>query len=416
MEMDLVRHLAVALALGLVVGVERGWQSRGGTPGSRSLGMRTFGLAGLLGGVVGSLADGGDAWLVGLALLGVAGFVAVTYVQTAHVTGDYGATTEIALILTVALGALAASGREMEAAGTAVATALLLGSKSRMHQFVEALDEHELMAALQLLLVALVVLPLLPDRDLGPYGAVNPRTIGALVLLISGLSFAGYVAIKLLGARRGTLATAVFGGLTSSTALTLAFARAARSAPESAPLLGAGIGLAAATMALRLGLFVCIVAPELLRPLAMTLAVLALVPIAAAGLIAARSDSSADTKSLLLRNPLQLELALSWAAMLALFSVLSRAFHAWLGDPGLYGLAAVSGLADVDSIGLSVARMVPQSLSPDVAARAIACAALANTAAKGALAAVLGGAPLARSGGAILLATLVAGALAVLAS
>jgi uncharacterized membrane protein (DUF4010 family) len=416
MEMDLVRHLAVALALGLVVGVERGWQSRAGTPGSRSLGMRTFGLAGLLGGVVGSLADGGGAWLVGLALVGVAGFVAVTYVQTAHATGDYGATTEIALILTVALGALAASGREVEAAGTAVATALLLGSKSRMHHFVEALDEHELMAALQLLLVALVALPLLPDRDLGPYGAVNPRTIGALVLLISGLSFAGYVAVKLLGARRGTLATAVFGGLTSSTALTLAFARAARSAPSSAPLLGAGIGLAAATMALRLGLFACIVAPQLLRPLAATLAVLALVPIAAAALIAARSDSAAEAQSLLLRNPLQLELALGWAAMLALLSVLSRAFHAWLGDPGLYGLAALSGLADVDSIGLSVARMVPQSLSPDVAARAIACAALANTAAKGALAALLGGAPLARSGGAILLATLVAGSLAVLAS
>ena len=416
MEIDLVRRLGVALALGLVVGVERGWQSRAETSRSRSLGMRTFGLAGLLGGVVGSLGNGSPDWLIGLALLGVAGFVSVTYVQTSRVSGDYGATTEIALVLTVALGALAALGHEMEAAGTAVATALLLGSKTRLHHFVEALNEHELMAALQLLLVALVVLPMLPDRDLGPYEALNPRRIGALVLLVSGLSFAGYVAVKLLGARRGTLATAIFGGLTSSTAVTLAFARAARSAPEGAPLLGAGIGLAAATMALRLALFAFVVAPALVRPLAPTLAVLAAVPIAAAAAIAWRADAVKSSESLLLRNPLQLDVALGWAGLLALLSVLSRALHAWLGDVGLYGLAAVSGLADVDSIGLSLARMVPQSLGPDVAARAIVIAALANTAAKAALATFLGGAALARTGGAILLATLCAGALVALLS
>jgi uncharacterized membrane protein (DUF4010 family) len=165
-------------------------------------------------------------------------------------------------------------------------------------------------------------------------------------------------------------------------------------------------------MALRLGLIACVVAPQLVRPLAPTLAVLAAVPIAAAFAIALRADSKATGESLLLRNPLQLEFALGWAALLALLAVLSRALHAWLGEPGLYALAATSGLADVDAVGLSVARMVPQSLGADVAARAIVCAALANTAAKAVIAAVVGGPKLARTGGAILLATLCAGALA----
>lgn len=412
MERELALRISVALALGLIVGVERGWRARDVESGVRSLGMRSFGLVGLLGGVVGSLAEGDAGWLLGLSFIGVAGFAALTYFQTARATGDYGATTELALLVTFSLGALAATGHEVEAAGAAVGTALLLSSKTRLHAFVAALDERELTAALQLLLVATVVIPLLPDRALGPYGAVNPRVIGWLVLLISGISFVGYVAVKLLGARRGTLVTAVLGGLTSSTAVTLAFARAARRDPRNAPLLGAGIGLAAATMALRVGVLVSFVAPELLPYLALPLAALTAVPVAAALLVRAPADGAAERDSLPLRNPLQLEFALGWAALLALLSVLSRALHDWLGEQGLYLLAGISGFADVDSISLSLARMVPDPVAASLAAHAIALAALSNTLAKAILAIVVGGRRLALYGGAILLATLAAGAIA----
>jgi uncharacterized membrane protein (DUF4010 family) len=411
MDPELALHLAVALALGLVVGVERGWRTRDVESGVRSLGMRTFGLVGLLGGVVGSL-DRDAGWVLGFAFVGVAGFAALTYYLTARTTGDYGATTEVALLVTFSLGALAATGRELEAAGAAVGTALLLSSKTRLHAFVAALDERELTAALQLLLVATVVIPWLPDRALGPYQAVNPRAVGWLVLLISGVSFAGYLAVKLLGARRGTLVTALLGGLTSSTAVTLAFGRAARSDPRTAPLLGAGIGLAAAMMALRVAVLVSVVAPELLRSLALPLAALSAVPVAAALLVRARADGAAERDSLPLRNPLQLDVALAWAALLALLSVLSRALHAWLGEPGLYLLAATSGLADVDAISLSLARLVPEPLAPALAAHAILLSALSNTLAKAVLACAVGGPRLARYGGGILLATLAAGALA----
>jgi uncharacterized membrane protein (DUF4010 family) len=411
MDEELALHLAVALALGLVVGVERGWRTRAlESSGARNLGMRTFGLAGLLGGVVESL-DREQGWLLGFAFLGVAAFAALTYFQSARASGDYGATTEVALLVTFSLGALAATGREVEAAGAAVGTALLLGSKTRLHAFVAALDERELIAALQLLLVATVVIPLLPDRALGPYDAVNPRVIGWLVLLISGVSFAGYVAVKSFGAERGTLLTAVLGGLTSSTAVTIAFARDARSNPANAPLLGAGIGLAAATMALRLGALVSVVAPDLLRSLALPLAALAAVPVGAALLVRAREGGAAPRDSLPLGNPLHLDVALGWAALLALLSVLSRALHAWLGDAGLYLLAATSGLADVDSISLSLARMVPDPLAPATAAHAIVLAALSNTLAKAVLAALLGGRRLALYGGGTLLLTLAVGAL-----
>jgi uncharacterized membrane protein (DUF4010 family) len=411
MDPELALHLAVALALGLVVGVERGWQTRELASGVRNLGMRSFGLVGLLGGVVGSL-DHGPGWLLGLAFAGVAGFAALTYLVSSRITGDYGATTEVALLVTFSLGALAATGREVEAAGAAVGTALLLGSKTRLHEFVAALDERELIAALQLLLVATVVIPLLPDRALGPYQAINPRAVGWLVLLISGVSFAGYLAVKLLGARRGTLVTAVLGGLTSSTAVTLAFGRAARGDPRNAPLLGAGIGLAAATMAVRLAALVSVVAPDLLRTLALPLAALTAVPVAAALVVRARASGAGEHDSLPVRNPLQLEVALAWAAFLVLLSVLSRALYDWLGEPGLYLLSATSGLADVDAISLSLARLVPDALSAPQAAHAILIAALSNTFAKAVLAWVAGGRALALYGGGILLATLAVGAIA----
>jgi len=413
-EHELIFRLAIALGVGLIVGVERGFRWRGLETGTRSLGMRTFALAGLLGGVVGTLGESFGPWLPGLAFAGLAGFVSVVYLASTRGKGDVGATTEIALLVTFALGALAAAGHASEAAGAAIVTALLLGAKTPLHAFVARLDERELMATLQLLLAAVVLVPLLPDRGMGPWEAVNPRSVGLLALLIAGFSFAGYVAMRWLGGRRGILVTALLGGLTSSTAVTVAFARAARAAPEHAGLLGAGIGLASSMMALRLGFVVTLLSPELARFLALPIAALAVTPVLAALLVALRGDAMHDGTALPLRNPLELQAALGWAALLAALSLLSRALFSWLGSAGLFLLAALSGFADVDAIGLSLARMVPAAIDAETAARAIACAALANTLAKGLLAALLGGRALGIRAGAILLATFATGALAIL--
>lgn len=412
MERELIRHLAVALGLGLVLGVERGWRTREAQAGVRSLGLRSFGLIGLLGGVIGALAELHGPWILGLGFAGVAGFSAVTYLVSSRATGDLGATTEIALLVAFSLGALAATGREMEAAGAAIVTALLLSAKTPLHAFVRRLDERELNASLQLLLAAIVLLPLLPDREMGPWQALNPRSVGLLALLIAGLSFGGYVAVRWLGGSRGTFATALLGGLASSTAVTIAFARAARATPERAALLAVGIALASSVMALRLGLAVSVVAPELAPELALPLLALAATPMLAALILARNGDAPGESAALPLRNPLELQAALGWAALIAALSVLSRGLYLWLGAAGLLALATLSGLADVDAIGLSLARMVPGSIDAETASRAIVCAALANTFAKGTLAALLGGRELGLRCGAILLATFAAGALA----
>src|SRR5690554_864308 len=181
--------------------------------------------------------------------------------------GDLGATTEVAALLAFLLGALAVHGLYLEAATAAVVTAVLLGSKERLHALLRNLSRLELNASLQLLVIVLVVLPLLPNQSMGPWDSINPQVIGWLVILIAGISFAGYFAVRLLGDRVGLVLTALLGGLASSTALTLAFSRMARVDSSRSALLGAGIALACGTMAVRLLIEVAVVNRALVMPL-----------------------------------------------------------------------------------------------------------------------------------------------------
>ena len=167
------------------------------------------------------------AIFVGLSIV-----IAATYMLSASLTGDYGVTTEVATLLTFWFGVM--TGREYtpEAAAAAVVTAIILGAKPFLHHTLERIEPQELSAILQLLLIAVVVLPLLPNRSFGPWQTFNPWTLGLFVLLIAGVSFIGYFAVKLLGSRVGLLLTALLGALTSSTAVTLTFARLAQRRPD----------------------------------------------------------------------------------------------------------------------------------------------------------------------------------------
>lgn len=405
MDETIIVRLGVALGLGLIIGIERGWETRGASEGMRTAGVRTFGFAGLLGALAAFLAAELGWGVFAAALLGVAGLTVTSYAVTARASQDYGITTELVLLLTFGLGALAMLDHAIEAVAAAVVTALVLGFKRELHRSLERLERSELRATLQLLAIALVVLPLVPNRGLGPWQALNPRLIGLLVLLIASISYAGYFSIRLLGTRRGLLLTAVLGGLTSSTAVAVSFARMAGQHAASPALLGLGIGLAAGTMAPRLLLEVAVVERSLVGLVWLPLAILGAVPLLAALAMASRARAGEAAPQVALRNPLDLEAALLYGAILTALFLAVHVVKEWFGEAGVYGLAALSGVADVDAIAISLANGVgDQALDEMIAARGIVIAALVNTLVKAAIASVIGGRSLARWCGGVLVA------------
>lgn len=411
--------LLIALAVGLIIGFERGWRSQNldeerheEIDDQTVTGIRTFGLLGLAGGVVAQLSMLTSDWVLAAALLGVSALLIVGYTHSSKATGDLGATTEVAALLAFLLGALAVYGLYLEAATAAVITAVLLGAKERIHTLLRSLSRLELNASLQLLVIVLVILPLLPNAAMGPWDSINPQVIGWLVILIAGISFIGYFAVKLLGDRVGLVLTAFLGGLASSTALTLSFSRMARSDASRNALLGAGIALACGTMAVRVLLEVAVVNHALVLPLLPGIIGLMLVPLLALGGILLQHRGEQPVRNTPpMHNPLDLQQALVMAGLLTLIFMLSNGAEYLFGDEGVYILAVLAGIADVDAVTIALAQQAKGELAEDVAARGILLAALTNTAVKAGIVLVVGGWPLARWTSSILLVSLAAGAL-----
>lgn len=384
------QRLALALAIGLLVGVERGWRQRTGPEGSRVAGIRTFGVVGFLGGLAAFAAGGPATTMFALFFLGFTVLTAVAHAVAASRTGDLSATTAVAALLTFLLGAIAVDGQMAVAAAGAVVATLLLSVKPILHGWLQRLEYQELSAALKLLLISVVLLPVLPDRGFGPWAALNPYEIWWMVVLIAAISFCGYVAVRLAGARRGLLLTALFGGIASSTAVTVNFARLSRRNPGAEALLAAGIIAASATMFLRVILILAVIKPALLGQLGWPLAVAAAVSYLGVAWLARHIVGPQPEPELKVENPFEFWTALRFGILLGAIMVLAHALPQWLGRPGLAILAAVSGLADVDAITLSMARLADETVLPAAAAAAIAIAATVNTAVKIGLAAIIG--------------------------
>lgn len=401
--------LAVALMIGLLLGVERGWTHREVREGGRVAGLRTFGLFGLLGGVCGLLAAQLGAVLFGLVFVALGGVLIAANLGDPGESRDRGVTSIAAALLVFALGGLATLGKPGLAAAAAVVTALLLSYKTVLHGWLDRLDSAELRAVLKLLLISVVVLPLLPDRGYGPWGALNPQAIWWMVVLIASISSAGYFAVRIGGARQGTLFTGLFGGLASSTAVTLQFSRAARRAPESSALLATGILLACGTMFPRMLLLASVLNPVLFVPLAMPALAMALTVYLPALWFWRETRREALDISSPLKNPFELAPALGFGALLALVMLLGETLRRAFGDAGLLALAAASGVTDVDAITLSLARMSGDDVKPSVVVLGIVIAAAANTLAKAALASGVGGRSVGWRVGGVLLASALAG-------
>ena len=378
---SLIGRLAVALAIGLLIGLERGWERRELPEGQRAAGFRTFGMIGLLGGVTAQV--GGS--LQGLVLAVVAGavsiFLALGYWREPWREQDVSITSLVAALLTFCLGALAGVGETTAASSTAVVVTLLLGFKPELHGIIRRIERLELLATLRLLLISVVLLPVLPNAGFGPWQAFNPYRTWWMVVLVAGVSYVGYLAIRVLGEKRGVLMTALCGGLVSSTAVTVKLAGHAKDQTAAPDLLAAGVALATAMMFPRMLVVVGAVSLPLAKSLARPLLLAGLFALGAAVWFSSRSGTvSEGARGDEPDNPLDLRIALQFGLLLAVTMILAQGANHAMGNQGLYVLAALTGLLDVDAMSLSCASMVSQGQLPIAAAAdAVLLAAAANT-------------------------------------
>ncbi len=408
--MTLLR-LALALGIGLLIGLERGWKAREAPEGGRVAGLRTFALIGLLGGIWGVLSATLGGVALAAAFLVLAGFLALGYRASSGGSHGVGVTTEVAGLVTFGLGAMAACGLEKEAVFAAVVTTALLGFKPVLHHWLERIGRAELEAVLKFLIISVAVLPNLPDRGFGPWEALNPYHIWWMVVLIAGISFAGYISVKLLGSRGGLLATSVLGGLVSSTAVTLALSRLNAKQPRAARLHAAGIVVASSIMLPRILLETAAVNHGLLPLLAPPIAVMACVGLLGTALLVLGTAPDGHGEPPAFKNPLELSGALFFGGALALVTFAGVALHNAFGEGGVYATALTAGIMDVDAVTLSMSRLaLDGAIKPEAAANAILMAAGANTASKIALASVIARGRLGLLAASVLGAALAAGA------
>lgn len=384
-------RLAVALLLGAIIGLERGWEARDQKSGERIAGIRTFALIGLLGGVAAVLTREVTEWAFPVLLISVVAMSIAGYNERLAHIRNFSITSMIGMLLTFCFGAIAVAVDPVMAAAAAVITAIVLDSKEEIHGWVNRLKEHELDAGLKLLLISVVMLPLLPNQPFGPGGVLNPREIWWMVVMIASISFVGYFAMKLAGTRKGILFTSLFAGLSSSTALTLHFSRQSARNPELSGQLAAGILIACGTMFPRILAYCFVINRDLMPSLIWPVLVMTALLYIPAGLIWKHyGDHQTISSPPLNQNPLDLTSALVFGALLTAILLLGELLTTWLGDTGIYVLAASSGIADVDAITLSLTRMSTDQLAMNTAVIGIVIAAATNNMVKAGMTWVIG--------------------------
>jgi uncharacterized membrane protein (DUF4010 family) len=398
----LVWSLLAALMIGALVGVER--EKSKALSGNVGIGgVRTFTLFSITGALAALLAQALQSPLVLVAaVLAVTGLAVAGYaIQARSKPGAVGLTTETAAVTVCLLGATCTAGYPELALAGGIAVSAFLAYKEPLHGLVAKLGHDDISAGVKLLAATFIVLPLLPREPIDPWGALVPRSLWMLVILIAGLSLVGYVATRALGPERGTAVTGLTGGLVSSTAVTLTFAKRSREElGASDDALAAGTFLAWAVMFVRVPLIAAIVDPPLLRPMLVPFgAMLALTAAAALVLMRrAQKEAKPSGQGVLLRNPFSLLAAVKFGLLFAVVLVVVTVVQQRFPTGGSYVVAALAGLSDVDAITLSMATLAKgQPALASLATVSVVIAVLSNTLVKCGITAVLGGARLRRS-------------------
>lgn len=387
-----LQAFVTSLGIGLLLGLER---ERRANP---KAGVRTFALVALLGTLAALIGQQtGNYWVIAVGLFAVAAMMIVANLGTPQDDGDPGTTSVVALMVCYGLGVTVLFGQATLAVMLAIISTALLYFKAALHGFSKNLTHKDLISILQFAVLTFIILPILPDRDFGPYAAFNPYQVWLMVVLIAGVSLAGYAALRLVGVQHGAALIGFFGGLVSSTATTMAFARHARGQADLAGSAAVVVLLANLMVMLRLGVLMLFVAPRLAPSLA---------PLLGLGLLGGLAATAWSWRSLRpqqdlpmpeVANPTELRTALGFGLVYAIVLVCS----AWLADVagsrGLYIVSLISGLTDVDAIALSSLRLFDiDKLDAHQAVTSIGLAMLANLAFKSGLVVAIGGGALAR--------------------
>lgn len=382
--MALLGRFGAALFIGILVGLQREYSA---TAGEELAGVRTFALIALIGCTAPLIADILDApWVAAVLLMIPAGFILAGY-TVAAIKGDIGLTTEMASIMTLLCGALCYWDYVWLAASLAVTTTVLLSVKLELQRFAHRLTRDDIVAALKFAVMSIIVLPLLPDRTFGPapIDVINPYRTWLMVVLISAMSFLGYVLLKILGPRQGMMVTGLLGGLASSTAVTVSAAQRSRQNPELAPSCVLTILSAWTVMFLRVLVIVLALSRDVFFAVALPLTAATVVCIALVWL-ALRRVRTQEMTDVKVDNPFELGMAIKFGLLYAGILVVVRLAQTQLGDAGVYLSGILAGVADVDAITLSMVEMSRQGMTLEIVSLAIILATVSNTLVKGAIA------------------------------
>jgi uncharacterized membrane protein (DUF4010 family) len=389
---ELILDFLTALGIGLLIGLERERKP------SAKAGLRTFAIVGVFGALCGALSSHLDSyWLLGVGLALVGLMIISAYLEDHGSDEDPGTTTSAALLVCFTLGAAVTLGFRQIAVMLGVVTTVLLYFKTELAGIAKGLERRELLSVLQFAVLTFVILPVLPDQAFGPYEAINPRNVWLMVVLISGLSLAGYLALRLVGGRRGLLLLGALGGLVSSTATTVVYSRHARAHADLADSAVVVILLANLVVVVRLAVLTWVTAPSVLPALLPVVGCALLAGSGGVAVLYRHMKREAEPPVPRTRNPTELKTAVGFAAVYAVVLVVAAWLHDLAGARGVYAVAAVSGLTDVDAITLSALRLHGMAtISAVQATTAITVALVANIAFKLGLALVVGGAHLFR--------------------
>jgi len=382
----LVVGFLVALGVGLLVGIDRE-RNKGDGPTRQAAGLRTFTLASLLGAT--AMAAGSET-LLAAAVLGMVAFAGLSYWRARD--SDPGLTTETALVLTTLLGGLAIQHPEF-AAGLGVVVAVLLAARSPLHRFVRsALTDDELRDLLIFAAAALVVLPLLPDKPIGPYGALNLRTVWTIVILVMGVSALGYIAVRLVGPRYGLPLAGLASGFVSSSATIAAMGTRAKAEPELMKPTVAGAVLSSVATVVQLAILIAATNLPTLQALWLPLAFSGGAAVLYGGAFTLWALSQSTQKHEAQGNAFSLTTALTFAAILAVVLLAAAAAQDWFGEAGVLVAASVAGFADTHSAAVSVASLVADNrIKPTQTIIPVLAAFTTNTVTKMAFAVTAGG-------------------------